>query len=227
MFVFAHRGASFDAPENTLEAFDEAVRQGAHGIELDVVQVEDEFFVFHDRWLERKTNGSGLITQQTKHYIRNLETGNGQLIPSLQQALSQIGTQCQINIELKWITHVSLFCQKLAQISSQEQLKQIVVSSFNHELIHEFQQHMPNVRFSLVTASYRQEELSYAVKLCAWGIHQDMDIVDKNYVEQAHKLGLKIMVYTTDRQEDWQILKNLGVDGIFTNKPKLCIAHLI
>jgi len=67
MLIFAHRGASADAPENTLLAIEQALIQQADGIEIDVYQLGDELVVIHDRWVSRTTNGNRIFSKNYKH----------------------------------------------------------------------------------------------------------------------------------------------------------------
>ena len=80
MLVFAHRGASGYEPENTLVAMDKALDLGAKAIELDVHCVEGELVVFHDRRLEGKSTGTGLIHLTTKQHWLSLPLA-GKLFP--------------------------------------------------------------------------------------------------------------------------------------------------
>ena len=71
--IFAHRGASGAAPENTLEAFDLAVRMGAHGVELDVHLCRSgELVVAHDETVDRVSDGTGRIRDLS---LKELKTG--------------------------------------------------------------------------------------------------------------------------------------------------------
>ena len=67
MWILGHRGASKAAPENTLAAFALAMAQQAHGIEIDTYQVDGKIVVIHDRWLNRTTNGDGMVTSHSLH----------------------------------------------------------------------------------------------------------------------------------------------------------------
>ncbi|HET6343343.1 MAG TPA: glycerophosphodiester phosphodiesterase family protein, partial [Myxococcota bacterium] len=74
--LFAHRGASRQAPENTLEAFDLAVRLGADVLEMDVhLSADGEVRVMHDARLERTTNGTGLLREHTCAALQRLDAG--------------------------------------------------------------------------------------------------------------------------------------------------------
>ena len=75
MLLFAHRGASALAPENTLAAIKLAIEHKADGIEFDVFQHNNEFIVIHDRWLHHTTNGSGLIHSMLLEDLQGLDAG--------------------------------------------------------------------------------------------------------------------------------------------------------
>ncbi|MGH7374824.1 MAG: glycerophosphodiester phosphodiesterase family protein, partial [Candidatus Rokuibacteriota bacterium] len=91
--VIAHRGASADAPENTIAAFELAVEQGADGIELDVHLSADEHpVVIHDFTLERTTDGAGPVSEHTVRELKRLDAGGwrdrrfrGQRVQTLQE----------------------------------------------------------------------------------------------------------------------------------------------
>lgn len=72
MLIFAHRGASGYAPENTLKAMALALELGCEAVELDVHHADGELWVFHDRRLSPKSNGKGLLAQQSSRYLRQL-----------------------------------------------------------------------------------------------------------------------------------------------------------
>ena len=107
--VFAHRGASGDAPENTLSSFQLAVTQGAHAVELDAKLSQDgHIIVIHDRTLKRTTNGSGYVHKTKFDDLRKLDAGSwfdpqfsGEKIPTLEQVLEALKGRIGVNIEIK------------------------------------------------------------------------------------------------------------------------------
>ena len=107
--IFAHRGYSTKAPENTIAAFDLAFQAGAHGIEIDVRLTNDGIpVVIHDRSVKRTTTTSGLIDRLTLHQIKSMDAGSwfsskfsGERIPTLEQVLERYGKKHLINVELK------------------------------------------------------------------------------------------------------------------------------
>ncbi|MCA1767885.1 MAG: glycerophosphodiester phosphodiesterase [Idiomarina sp.] len=88
MILWAHRGASYEAPENTLAAFSRAMDSGVHGIELDVYAIDGERFVFHDRYLERLTATPGRLKDLTAQQIRQLKVFGQQSIQPEQLLVS-------------------------------------------------------------------------------------------------------------------------------------------
>lgn len=226
MLVFAHRGASLDKAENTLSAFEEAITQGAHGIELDVIQVEDEFFVLHDRRLERTTNGQGLAATQSKAYLQSLVAGDGLPIPTLAQVIELVADRCWINIELKFISNPKAFSVYLTQALIGRKADQIIVSSFHYGYLVALQGLLAGIKLGAVTASYDIPLLNWLNEKGFWSVHQCMDVVDPTYVERAHDFDLTLLVYTVDEPDDWHMLQNWKVDGLFTNKPGVCRQYL-
>ena len=76
--VWAHRGASAYAPENTIPAFRLAMEQGADGIELDVQLSKDgKLVVIHDEWVDRTSNGKGRVVDMTCQELKKLDFSCG------------------------------------------------------------------------------------------------------------------------------------------------------
>ncbi|MBI3536498.1 MAG: hypothetical protein HY070_02885, partial [Chloroflexi bacterium] len=107
--IIAHRGASAEAPENTLAAFTRAFELGADGIELDVTLTKDNIpVVIHDDTVNRTTNARGVVSEMLLAEIKQLDAGSwkdakyrGEKIPTLEETLRAIPTTKIVNIELK------------------------------------------------------------------------------------------------------------------------------
>ncbi|MDO6695714.1 glycerophosphodiester phosphodiesterase family protein [Aliiglaciecola sp. 3_MG-2023] len=221
MFIYAHRGASALAPENTLLALKTAIAQQADGIEFDVFQHQNEFILIHDRWLHRTTNGIGSIDSLLLEQIRKLDAGEGETVPTLLEALQCIGLSCQINIELKGVRDVPLLlkyvhdaCDSLSIPSSN-----ILYSSFDHHLLKTIKTIAPSARIGALTANKPIDYAGFAEVLDAEFVNADVTFVDKNFVYDAKRRGLKMGVYTVDQPEDLVRLKEWGVDAVFCNNP--------
>ena len=101
LICFAHRGASGHEPENTLSAVEKAIELGADWIEVDVYAVKGELIIIHDERLERTTNGTGYVRDTSLAYLRSLDAGKGQCIPTLREVLDSVDRRAGINVELK------------------------------------------------------------------------------------------------------------------------------
>ena len=100
--IYAHRGASASAPENTIAAFKLAVDQNADGIELDVTLSKDgQIVVIHDDTVDRTTNSVGEVGDLSLAEIQALDAGQGEHIPTLEEVFESLDRQIIINIELK------------------------------------------------------------------------------------------------------------------------------
>lgn len=231
MLIFAHRGASGIEPENTLRAIRSALNANVDGIEVDIHQVDNQLLAIHDRWLQRTTSGNGQLTQYNVAQLRKLDAGKGEVIPTLDEVLALTANQCLINLELKGINDIELLFTYLDHGKSTYQLdaRQVILSSFNHRLLHLIHQQRPEFLIGALTACYPLEYAKFAQILNAYSVHLDINFISEHFVKDAHQRGLKVYVYTVDEIEDINAVKAMGVDGIFSNYPtqsKSHIAHL-
>ncbi|MBL0567937.1 glycerophosphodiester phosphodiesterase [Aeromonas hydrophila] len=221
MQIIAHRGASGLAPENTLKAIRLALTLGAGAIEIDVQLADGELWVFHDRRLERCTNGGGVLTAQSRAYLASLDAGEGEGIPTLWQVMETIAGQAELHIELKG----SQTADEVARLTRRAEAElgftptQWVVSSFHHPELARFAALRPDIRLGALTSTIPLTLAKFAAELGAWSLNCDVDFVDQALVQDAHDRGLKVLVYTVDEPADQAMLAAIGVDGIFTNRP--------
>lgn len=221
MQIIAHRGASGLAPENTLKAIALALDLGVGAIELDVQQADGELWVFHDRRLERCTDGHGVLSHRSRDYLASLDAGGGERIPTLWQVMSLIAGRCELHIELKGTGTA----EPVAALTRRAEAElgftpaHWVVSSFHHPELIRFKVLRPEIRTGALTASLPLHGARFAEELGAWSLNCDVDFVDAGLVADAHRRGLKILVYTVDEVSDGDALAAMGVDGIFTNRP--------
>jgi len=221
MLIFAHRGASANAPENTLLAIDQALIQQADGIEIDVYQLGNELVVIHDKWISRTTNGKRPLSDYTLKELQTLDAGQGQFVPTLWQVLERVQGQCLINIEVKGVDDVSLvnLCINKAVSQLNFEPEQFIVSSFNHHLLLAFKSIAANIKIGGLTGSNPLDYARFAQELQAYSVNADISFVDEAFVIDAHNRGLKMFVYTVDEPADLLRLQSWGVDGVFSNGP--------
>ncbi|MDM5071597.1 glycerophosphodiester phosphodiesterase [Aeromonas bestiarum] len=221
MQIIAHRGASGLAPENTLKAIRLALTLGAQAIEIDVQRADGELWVFHDRRLERCTDGSGVLTAQSRAYLAGLDAGEGEPIPTLWQVMEAIAGKAELHIELKG----AQTADEVARLTRRAEAElgftpaHWVVSSFHHPELARFAALRPEIRLGALTATIPLTLAVFAAELGAWSLNCDLDFVEAALVMDAHRRGLKVLVYTVDHTADLAALAAMGVDGIFTNRP--------
>ncbi|AOT09867.1 glycerophosphodiester phosphodiesterase [Pseudoalteromonas luteoviolacea] len=225
--VFAHRGASGMYPENSLSAISAALEVDINGIELDVQSCRDDYAIIHDTWLDRTTNGKGMVKYASRAELNNLDAGNGEGIPTLQEVFNLIGKQADINLELKHTYGLDKFVHYIEK-NIQENIierSQLILSSFDHHQLVWLKQKLPWVKIGALTSSIPLNYAEFAQRLHAYSIHVDKNFINYEFVNDAKQRGLKVYTYTVDKQQDIEQVLEMGVDGIFSNYP--CHAKMV
>lgn len=222
MLKIGHRGAAGHKPENTLASFQKALDLGVDMIELDVYVLKDgHVVVFHDDKVDRTTNGTGLLLDKTFKETQELNAGLGERIPTLQGVLDLVDSRVQINIELKG----SNTAEPVAAIietyvkGKNWSYNDFFVSSFNYKELKKFKSMESKVRIGVLVSDNPMNYLAFAEMLNAYAINLDMVFVTHEFVEKAHKKGLKVFVWTVNEPKDVQRVKSFNVDGIFSDYP--------
>ncbi len=226
MLIIAHRGTRASHPENTLSAIRVAMDIGCKAIEIDIHEHDNEFWVIHDKWLNRTTNGIGPLSWYSKEKLQTFDAGNGEVIPTLKQVFELIAGRCALNIEIKGIKNFSLLLAHMEYAVAKCGFinEQLLWSSFNHGWLNQLHQYSPSLLIGALTGSQGLDKAVFAQQLRAASINIDMDVIDKAYVTDAKNRGLKVYVFTANEPEQWQWLESLGVDGVFCDCPAKAIA---
>jgi len=223
LLCFAHRGASGHEPENTLRAIEKAIMLGAPWVEVDVYAVEQELVVIHDERLERTTNGSGLVTEQSLSYLRSLDAGKGERIPLLREVFDLVSGRAGVNVELKGRDTAVLVTSLIdVYVNSRAwSYERVIVSSFDHDELRRVRDLQPRIRIGALISRLPQDGAGFAEAMGAYSVHVKMKVVTGEFVEDAHQRGLKVFVFTVNSPEDIGRMRALGVDGVFTDFPEL------
>ncbi|WP_088052765.1 glycerophosphodiester phosphodiesterase [Virgibacillus dakarensis] len=236
----AHRGASGQAPENTLAAFDKAIEFNADYFELDVQMTKDgKLILMHDTTVDRTTDGTGAIKDLTFEEIRRLDAGSwfdqsfaGETVPTLGEALDRYKGKIGILIELKNPELYPGIEQKVADELLKRNMgttdnSDIIVQSFNWESIKQFHEILPSVSTGVLISNAQtiegkitNEQLT-SFQTYADYANPNKGLLDQDTVDRIHQHKLKTWPYTvTDRE--WAVrLTEWGVDGIITDYPIL------
>lgn len=233
MQIFAHRGFSAEYPENTLLAMEAALSinvmgKSVTGIELDVQLVDGEAVVFHDRRLERCTNGRGWIDNLSLSQLKQLDAGRGERVPLLIEVMELVQNHCLLNIEIK---HPSVLKPTfMALEDARHRLgvsqSQIIFSSFYHSVLLETARYYPGAEHAALVASVPLNVSEFLSPLPVQALHGCINALCGDFVEQTRKLGKLFRMYTVDEPEDLSRLRAMGGSGIFCNDPLTALQHL-
>lgn len=218
-----HRGARGHAPENTLLSLDTAIRLGVHAVEFDVqLHPCGELLLMHDLRVDRTTNGKGLLGELPLDTLRKLDAGQGQQIPTLAEALDLIENRCVVNVELKsWNGCALAVARALREtIADGWPAERFIVSSFHLPELYEFKQAAPEIPVGALYCGVPLDWAGLALELGASSLNISGEFVDTRLVADAHARGLKINVYTVNHPDDIALMRQLGVDGVFSDYPE-------
>ena len=227
--VIAHRGASAEAPENTLAAFRRALALGVDGLELDVQVTRDGVpVVFHDATLTRLTGCRGRIAQFSRRALREFRV-RGEAIPTLAEVLALVRDRAVVQIELKRGTPVA---PVVAAIRRTRAGGNVVLSSFEPELVAEARTLAPRIprvliheeRLDRLAAPHaRAHRLAGRLAtLGAAGVSLDhRAIPSARFIAALKGRGFCVWCWTVNDPRAMLRLARLGADAILTDDPAL------
>ena len=229
----AHRGASGIYPENSMLAFKKAIEMGCGGLEVDVQLSSDgEVVIFHDKKLQRVTNGEGLVCEHSYAELKKLEITNNnqanqypkQQIVTLKELLQMLQeNEIFLNIELKniYIDYPGLEEKVYELLKEYEMIERVVISSFNHYSLQRFAQISEEVDLGIIYLANLIDPIAYAESLDfkLRSFHPLYSTLDEKRVEKMKKAGYDIFTYTVNDKIDIKEVSNLDVDGIISDYP--------
>lgn len=225
--VMAHRGASTEAPENTMAAFQKAIDDMADYIELDVQLTNNgEVIVMHDSNAYRTTGVDANIVNMTYKEVKTLDAGSwfsdeyvGENVPSLKEVLELTQGKIKLNIELKPADNGTALAKNTVRIIEKyNMVNDCVITSFSESALK-------------AVKTYNQEIKVGYILSAAYGDFYDMKNVDffsvnaaflsKRTIDAIHNSGKRVYAWTVNNKESIKNLTNKGVDGIITDNPVL------
>jgi glycerophosphoryl diester phosphodiesterase len=243
MEIIAHRGASADAPENTLAAFQLAWEQESDAIELDIHASKDGRIVtIHDPTTKRTASAKGKVVETPLTTLQKLDAGSwkgakwkGEKIPTLEEVLATLPAGKRVFIEIKCGPEV---LQELARVITASRCKpeQLDIIGFGYETMKQAKVALPKHKVFWITTPAKNskgrkpgvEELIEKARAAGLdGLDLDYRFaIDKEFVSAVHKANMKLYVWTVDSPEVARRLRDAGVDGITTNRPGFLRAEL-
>ena len=229
--IFAHRGASAHAPENTISAFKLAVYQNADAIELDAkLSADGHVVVIHDQTVDRTTSSTGQVGDLSLSELRSLGAGShfdttykNEPIPTLEEVFDFFGGQIFINVELtNYASILDDLPEKVAQLLKKHKLEEnILISSFNPVALRRLHHLLPDIPIGLLSLPGRRGFWARSrlgrILVPYQAIHPELGDASSSMVKGLHQLGQRVHVYTVNQAKDLCRMFELDVDGIFTD----------
>lgn len=231
--LIAHRGESYDAPENTHAAFDLAWQRGCQAIELDVhVTSDGEVVVCHDRDTLRTSGVQHVIRETPLRTLRSLDVGTwkapryaGERMATLGEVLGRVPVGKRVFVEMKsGVESVDAVMEVLRAYQNVD----VVVISFNREVVSEVRRRgghevlwLVSPRRDEATGQWRPTPAEMIADATAIADGLDVDAnspIDQAFVDAAKSAGLRFYVWTVDDPVRAKALIESGVDGVTTNR---------
>ena len=226
----AHRGASGNAPENTLSAFKKALEIGVDAVELDLHgTVDGEIVVIHDSTLERTTDLQGHINETTLETIQSADAGGwfdtefvGEPVPTLTEALACIRKETIAILEIK----DPLIAEAVvAKIHETETLGAAVVISFHTTVLQTIRTLEPRIATGWLIGSHNKHVSP--IKLCqqlgelgSSLLNVNHELITAEFAYEIRRRGIALWCWTVDNLARMREMKAFGVQGITSNYPE-------
>lgn len=234
--IVAHRGASYDAPENTVAAIKLAWEQKADASEFDIYLTKDrKIAVIHDKDTKRVAGVDKTVAEQTLEEIRRLDVGRwkgakfvGERIPLLEEMLATVPAGKRVFIEIKMGPAIVPELQRVLN-AARRKPEQTAVISFKSEVIAAVKMARPELQaywiVSLKPAKGKEPPTAEALIAKAKAIGADgldlsaSDVLDRNYAAKVKAAGLQLYVWTVNDPAVARRMVEIGVNGITTDRP--------
>ncbi len=220
--VIAHRGDTTAATENTLPAFEAALKRGVDGIECDLQLTEDgRVIVFHDWDLTRLGHRNLKIGETSWQELRSIPLVNGAPIPTLEELLDLAGGRTLVNLELKTLFYFKSDLEKrvLEILKKFPQKSSLLLSSFNPFALWRIKRMAPEFLRGYLFEDKPWPHHSLSPFVSPFSINAPFSHTRHTLVERAHKAGRKFFVWTVNDENDMKKAIAMGVDGIMTDRP--------
>lgn len=228
--IIAHRGDVTNAPENTISAFKKAQELGADGIELDVRLTKDEkLVVFHDRRLERTSNGAGPVNHSNQDEILRLDAGSwyspefmDEHPPTLDEVFESLPSDFLINVELKVIMKgIKLIAHRVADVVRRHnRWDSTLMASFNPISLWELRKIEPRITRGYIWS--RRHPFPIRSRCFSPLVQADWyDPANDSYNPKLHRKfhsrGGRVLAWDLDFNRDVEKMAAVGLDGFVTD----------
>lgn len=231
--VYAHRGASAYAPENTKVAFEKAIELKANGIELDLQKTKDgKIVIFHDDYIDKKSNGSGKIEEYTYQELLELDFGswfndkykNEKIVLFEDFARDYLDKDLTFAIELKVL---GIEQEIIKVINKYKTHNNIYITSFLYDALKNVRKIDSNIKLSwLIEDRIGKENIEMLLKINGTQICPRASLVSKEDIEFANNNEVGVRLWGINNEEIMQEVYKLNIEGMTVNFPDKLIELL-
>ncbi|WP_022927481.1 glycerophosphodiester phosphodiesterase family protein [Patulibacter americanus] len=227
--VVAHRGYSSVSPENTNAAMAIGSRAGADFVEDDVATNADgEPWIIHDDTVDRTTDGTGALATLTSSYLQGLDAGSWfgsafekEPLPSLDSQLDVVkGGTAKLLLEIKSPETEAEVRNIIDHVRAKGMVRRTVIQSFDDNIVRWAKAYEPNIPTMILRGGLDADPVATAKELGVVSYNPSAAALrgKPEVVQALNDAGIAVMPYTVDSPADWLTLRDLGVDGIITNR---------
>lgn len=227
---YAHRGASGYYPENTMFSFKKALELGATGIETDVQMTLDGVLVLiHDEYVNRTTNGVGLVKDFTYAALSNLDAGSwfdkkysSEKIPTAEELIifaKENGILLNLEIKNGVIKYPGIEDKLIKMIFKYNYQDKVILSSFNHYSMVTCKEISKEIKTGLLYMAGIYHPEVYCKYTGADALHPLFYSINKEIIDNAKKEGILVNPFTVNEEIHMKNLIAAGVNGLITNYP--------
>ncbi|MES2461886.1 MAG: glycerophosphodiester phosphodiesterase [Armatimonadota bacterium] len=236
--IIAHRGASYDAPENTLASVRLGYEQKADAVEIDIYLSKDgQIVVLHDNNTKRTTGVDKKVVDQNLEELRQQDAGRwkgdrfaGEKLPTLDEVIAAVPNGKRLVIEVKCGPEVIPALRQSLTLS-RKPVNQFLIIAFSQPTLKEIKKALPRIEMYWLTAFRKEPETGVVSPSAEQLISKAKDagiegvnlasngVIDAAFVQKIKAAGLKCYAWTIDSPDDARRLIAAGIDGITTNRP--------
>lgn len=244
MLIFGHRGSAFDAPENTLVAIYEGLNQGADGVEIDVrTTIDNQVVAIHDGSFKRTGKIKDSVCKTHSSVIKNIDVGSykgekfiGEKVPFLSEILDIVPKGKLLQIEIK--NGIKAVIPIINDIkASKKSIDEIMIIGFCRKAMKKMKEEMPSIKVAWINGekskiNFKIQNSLDLVNICKENNFDGIDFdcrfnINDDFVKNFKKRGLELYSWTVDDIDKANFYKDLGVNGIATNRPKYIIDNIV
>lgn len=234
MQLIGHRGARFEAPENTVPGFRYAIDLGLEAVELDIRMTSDgHLVVIHDATVDRTTDGSGEVASFTMAALQALDARSifpewpePCVIPTFGQVLDVIETLPELLVEIKGDAPERLdriVPATVAEIVHRDLGDRVTITSFDPYALGLAQREAPHIRRGYIGDWNEPRFLETATALGCAQIDARHATADRALVARARALGMRVVGWPTNSRDDLEGVRTLDADLFCTDAPTLLL----